>query len=312
MMNYTTEERSLAERLKPRLEIERYFERVGHTYRHGALDRFFERNVTRPLLRFGLKTAGLYEQGVRNALNVSTKRVRLEFPTLPATFDGFQILQISDFHIDGTDGLDEAIERALSGLEADLCVLTGDYRFEDYGDCEAVYPPMRRLVHSIRSRQGIYGILGNHDSGEIAHALEDLGVRMLVNEAAEIERGGEAVWLIGVDDSFDFRCDDLPAALAGVPRDAFKILLSHSPEIYAEASSEGIQLYLTGHTHAGQIRVPGIGAVKHNARCPRSMNYGLWRHRGTQGYTSAGVGCSGVPVRFNCPPEIVLIELARG
>ncbi|MGH9694488.1 MAG: metallophosphoesterase, partial [Bryobacteraceae bacterium] len=136
-------------------------------------------------------------------------------------------------------------------------------------------------------------------------------VRMLVNEAAEIERPNGALWLLGVDDTFDYRCADLPGALAGVPRHAFKILLSHSPELYDEASREGIQLYLTGHTHAGQIRLPGIGALKHNARCPRRMAFGAWRHGAMQGYTSAGVGCSSLPVRFHCPPELALIELGR-
>jgi uncharacterized protein len=312
-MTKTLEERSLSERLQPRIEIERHYARIGHTLRHGLVARAFERKIERPLLRLGLKAAGLYERGMRNALDVSTTRIRLSFPNLPPAFEGFQILQISDFHIDGVDGLAEVIEQALSRLpaEPDVCVFTGDYRFDDLGDCRAVYPRMRKVVQSIRTKHGIYGILGNHDAAEMVFALEDLGVRMLMNEAAEIERAKGALWLLGVDDKFDYRCDDLPAALAGVPADAFKILLSHSPELYKEASREGIQLYLTGHTHAGQIRLPGIGTLKHNARCPRRMAFGAWRHGGMQGYTSAGVGCSGLPVRFHCRPELVLIELSR-
>jgi uncharacterized protein len=312
-MTNSLEERSLSERLQSRIEVEQHYARIGHTLRHGPVARAFERKIERPLLRLGLKAASLYEQGMRNALAVSTTRIRLSFPNLPPAFEGFQILQISDFHIDGVDGLAEALEQALSNLpvEPDLCVFTGDYRFEDLGDCQAVYPRMRKVVHSIRAKHGIYGILGNHDAAEMAFALEEFGVRMLVNDAAEIERANGTLWLLGVDDKFDYRCDDLPAALAGVPPQAFKILLSHSPELYKEASREGIQLYLTGHTHAGQIRLPGIGALKHNARCPRRMAFGAWRHRGMQGYTSAGVGCSGLPVRFHCRPELVLIELTR-
>jgi predicted MPP superfamily phosphohydrolase len=307
------EERSLAERLNPRLEVEQRYARLGHTLRHGPLNRAFERKIQRPLLRLGLTAAGLYERGLRNALAISITRIRLSFPDLPPAFEGFRILQISDFHIDGVDGLAEALEQALSNFEPepDVCVFTGDYRFEDSGDCQAVYPRMRKVVQSIRAKHGIFGIMGNHDAAEIAFALEEFGVRMLVNEAAAIERAGGALWLIGVDDKFDYRCDDLPAALSGVPPHAFKILLSHSPELHQQASAEGIQLYLTGHTHAGQIRLPGIGSLKHNSHCPRRMAFGAWRHRGMQGYTSAGIGCSGLPVRFHCPPELVLIELAR-
>jgi uncharacterized protein len=313
MTNCTLEERSLAERLQPRLEVEQRYARLGHTLRHGPFARIFEHKVQRPLLKFGLGAIGLYERGVGNALAISTTKVRLSFPDLPPAFEGFKILQLSDFHIDGVDGLAEAIEQALSAFEAepDVCVFTGDYRFEDSGDCRALYPRMRKVVRSIRAKHGIYGILGNHDAAEIAFALDEFGVRMLVNEAAEIERAGSALWFIGVDDKFDYRCDDLPAALAGVPPQAFKILLSHSPELYQQAAAQGVQLYLTGHTHAGQIRLPGIGALKHNAHCPRRMAFGAWRHHGMQGYTTAGVGCSSLPIRFYCPPELVLIELAR-
>ena len=78
---------------------------------------------------------------------------------------------------------------------------------------------------------------------------------------------------------------------------------------FEEADEAGIHLYLSGHTHAGQIRLPYFGAIRRNARCPGDLIYGLWRYRGVQGYTSAGVGCSSLPVRFHCRPEIVLIEL---
>ncbi len=314
MTNCTLEEHRLTERLKPRIRIEQRYAQQGHTDRHGRFRRAFERKIERPLLRAGLRAAGLYERGVQNALTLRTIRLRLSFPDLPPAFDGFRILQLSDFHIDGVDGLAEALERAISDLqpEPDVCIFTGDYRFEDWGDCQRVYPRMQKIVRSIRTKYGTYGILGNHDAAEIAFALEEFGVRMLVNEAAGIEKANGTLWLLGVDDIFDYGCDDLPAALAGVPPAAFKILLSHSPELYREASAEGIQLYLTGHTHGGQIRLPGLGAVKHNARCPRSLAFGQWRYRSMQGYTSAGVGCSSLPIRFHCPPELVLLELVKG
>jgi predicted MPP superfamily phosphohydrolase len=306
----TGEASSLAERLQPRIAVEQEFARLGHSSRHGPLYRVFEHRVIRPSIKTMLYCAGLYARGVRNALRPIVREVPLHFPNLPPAFDGFRILQISDLHIDGTDGLAEALACVLEGVSCDVCVLTGDYRFEDFGPCDEVYPRMRTVLSSVSATHGIYGILGNHDTADLAFGLEEMGVRMLVNDAAEIPCAARpSLWLIGVDDPFDFRCHDLRAALSEVPQNAFKILLAHAPELYDEAAENGIDLYLSGHTHAGQIRFPIIGSIRQNANCPRPYASGHWRHRGMQGYTTAGAGCSSLPVRFNCPPEVVVFEL---
>lgn len=297
--------------LKRRLAVEEYFERSGRTYRKGRPHLWFDRILTPVLLKVGLQMTGLYARGVRNALTPTVRTLRLSFPNLPPAFDGFQILHLSDFHIDGNEALADCLSPALARLEPDVCVFTGDYRFDSMGPCEAVYPPMRRIISSISARHGIFAILGNHDAGEIAFELENLGVRMLVNEAVELCERGDSLWLAGIDDSFDYRCDDLPAALSTVPARAFKILLAHSPDRYRQAADSGIDLYLCGHTHAGQIRLPRIGSLKHNSKVPRTYSYGHWRSNEMHGYTTAGIGCSSLPVRYCCPPEIVLIELAR-
>ena len=299
--------RLLWELLKRRIAVEEHFAQIGHTYRHGRLYRHFEHAVSRPVLRAGLKLMGLYRRGLKNALSPVIRHIAVQFDDLPPVLDGFQILHLSDFHVDGTPGLAEVLVPLLGSLEPDVCVLTGDYRFEDHGPCEEVYPLMQRIASSVRARFGIYGILGNHDSAEIAVRLERIGIRMLINESVPI--GETPLWLIGVDDPFDYQCHDLVGALEGVPSDSFRVLLAHAPEIYDEAVQAGINLYLSGHTHAGQIRLPYLGAVRRNARCPGDLIQGLWRYRSIQGYTSAGVGCSSLPVRFNCKPEIVLIEL---
>ena len=304
-------EGSLAESLAPRVAVEQDFLRMGHTYRHGRLHRKFEHRVTRPLLAAALRLTGLYATGVRNAVSPIVRNLSIAFETLPAELDGFTVLHLSDFHIDGVPGLAEAMSSLLGDLQPDLCVLTGDYRFEDQGPCEDVYPLMRQLVDSVRARLGIYGILGNHDSSEIAYRLEEMGVRMLINEAVEIRDSSASFWLAGVDDPFDFRCHDLARALSPIPPGSFQILLAHAPEIYQAAAQAGVDLYLSGHTHAGQIRLPGIGAVRSNAHCPRQYAFGPWQHEAMRGHTSAGIGCSSLPVRFACPPEAVMIELRR-
>jgi predicted MPP superfamily phosphohydrolase len=263
------------------------------------------------VLRFGLRLVGLYGRGVANALRPAIRRAKLEWPALPVPFDGFRILHLADFHIDGMDGLAEVLAAETARQPCDLCVLTGDYRFEVYGPCEEVYVHLRRALSGVRAKHGIMAVLGNHDAAEMAPALERLGVRLLLNEAVEVRKEGAGIWVAGVDDPHYYGCDDLPEALRAVPPDAFKILLAHSPEIYAEAAAAGIHLCFCGHTHAGQIGLPWIGAPLVNARCPRAYTHGVWRHGGMIGITSAGVGCSMLPVRYNCPPEIVLVELSR-
>ncbi len=273
-------------------------------------------DVVRPVLKWSLKALGLYQAGLRSARQPIVRSLCFEFSSLPAAFHGFRILHLSDLHIDGVPGLAERTAELVSTLPVDVCVMTGDYRFEIAGSCDQVYPRMKLILEAIRSRHGVFGILGNHDVAEIAFELQKMGVHMLINDAAELRSGESALWMAGVDDPHYYGCDDLPGALSQVADGAFKVLLAHTPEMYQEADAAGIHLYLCGHTHAGQIRLPepfrgAWAAPFQNADCPREYSYGAWSHGAMQGYTSAGVGASLLPVRYNCPPEIVVIELRR-
>lgn len=263
------------------------------------------------VVRNVLRLTGLLERGERNARTPVLKRMTFTFPDLPPAFDGLRLLHLSDIHADGLQGLPEAIVALIADLDYDLCVLTGDYRFEIHGPCHNVYHHMKTILAAIRAPLGIYGILGNHDFIEEAEEFEKMGVRMLINESVEIRREDQSLWLVGLDDPHYYGCDDLPGALLKVPKDAFKILLVHTPEIIPEAESLGIHLYLCGHTHGGQICFPVVGPLLLNASCPRRYARGRWKYGRVQGYTSNGIGSSGVPVRFLCPPEAALIELRR-
>lgn len=267
--------------------------------------------VIRPVLQTVLRLTGLLARGERNALGMRVAQITLEFENLPSDFSGFRILFLSDIHADGTIGLAEAVSERIRDIEVDLCLLGGDYRFEVYGPCHNIYPPMRKILSAVKSRLGIFGILGNHDFTEVAEALSEMGVRMLMNEAVEIKRAGNSLWVVGLDDPHYYGTDDLPGSLNGVPENAFKILLVHTPEMIEEAERNGFSLYLCGHTHAGQICLPLLGPIIVHAKCPRHYTRGVWTYGSLQGYTSAGVGCSVLPVRFLCPPEVGLIELKR-
>jgi predicted MPP superfamily phosphohydrolase len=298
------EDRRLKRELIERGQLKTWSRRGKYTYAEYV-------SLPHALLERGLRLMGLYARGERNALRPELKQLRFAFDTLPAAFHGFRILHLSDLHADGLTGLPEILAAQLQSLEADLCVLTGDYRFRTTGSCHQVYPNMARILASVHARHGIVGILGNHDVSEMVPALGELGVRMLMNESCALRRESQRIWLIGLDDPHYYGCDDLPGALRSVPEQAFKILLVHTPEMLEEAHQNGIHLYLCGHTHGGQIRLPFIGPVITHTNCPRAYVRGAWQYKSMCGYTSPGVGCTGVTARFLCPPEIVLIELCR-
>jgi hypothetical protein len=156
-----------------------------------------------------------------------------------------------------------------------------------------------------------YAVLGNHDSVDMLEPLTAMGVRCLVNAAIPLHRGDGTIHLVGVDDAHFYRTDNLDVALGDVPPDAFTILLSHTPELWRHAAHSDVDLMLSGHTHGGQICLPGAVPVFLSAKIPRRLGRGPWRHHDLVGYTSAGCGACVVPVRLNCPPEITLHTLRR-
>src|ERR1017187_1983235 len=181
---------------------------------HGHTNLLLRANrVLGPLLKLALRGTGIYGRGLRNALQLRVRHLRFVFPNLPPWLHGFRILHLSDLHIDGVRGLTKALCDCVREIPVDLCVLTGDYRFEAHGPCHAVYPHIERLLHAVRSRRGVLGILGNHDEADMAIAFEQLGVRMLINESTEVEPG---LWVIGVDDAHYYGCDDLSRSLGPV------------------------------------------------------------------------------------------------
>jgi predicted MPP superfamily phosphohydrolase len=265
----------------------------------------------RMVMTWFFKATGLYKKGLRNALDISLQQETFRFPTLPEPFDGFRILLLTDLHFEGLNELTAVVAEKVKGLEADLCLIGGDIRMEVYGAIAPSLRRLRRLLGTIRSPHGIYGVLGNHDCIEMVPDFEEAGMMMLVNDSQAIERDGEKIWIIGIDDPHYYRVHDLDMAFRSVSAEGFKIFLAHSPEAYSEAASFHPQLYLCGHTHGGQICLPGKGPLYTNSRAPRFTAVGRWEHQSMQGYTSRGVGASGVPLRYNCSGEITLITLRR-
>ena len=170
---------------------------------------------------------------------------------------------------------------------------------------------MEDLVNAIHAPFGVTGVLGNHDWLEMVPGLEQGGIRMLLNETQSLEKGSDAIWLLGLDDVHYYETGDLEKAVGAAPTDAVRILLVHSPEIIPEAFTTGIDLYLCGHSHGGQICLPGGSPIITHCRCPRSYKAGPWYYESMKGYTSRGVGTSLFPIRLFCQPEIIIHTLKK-
>jgi len=251
-----------------------------------------------------LRLTGLYERGRRNAAQVEIRRNYIKSARIPKAFDGYRILQLSDLHVEVSRDAIARSRALLQEADYDLSVLTGDYRAQAFGPYEAALRGMSQLCAKLK--QPIYGVLGNHDTVRMLPGLERMGIRMLLNECETINRDDQHIYIAGIDDAHFYRADNIEKAGSGIPRNAFSILLSHTPEIYQQAAHADFSVLLSGHTHGGQICLPGGIPLTLGSVLPRYMGSGSWTYRDMNGYTSVGLGCSIVPVRFNCPPEVTL------
>ncbi len=259
------------------------------------------------LIRLTLRGLGLYRRGLHNAAALQIRHNDVVIPHLPEAFEGFTLLQLSDLHLDMDGGYPDALIERLGQVRYDACVMTGDFRAKTYGDFDAAIAALAKVRPHLRGP--VYTILGNHDSIRMVPGIEALGITALLNEAVVLEREGARIHLAGIDDPHYYQVDNFDKAAANIPPEEVAILLSHSPETYRLAAHASFDLMLSGHTHGGQICLPGGIPLITNADCPRRFCRGAWRYHAMQGYTSAGSGASVVGVRFNCPPEITLHHL---
>ena len=262
------------------------------------------------IVRLAMRLIGCYGRGRRNAARIRVTHNRVPLHNLPGPCVGFTLLHLSDLHLDMSEEIVEGLIASIQGLSYDACVITGDFRARTYGGFHETLDVMGRVRAHLSGP--IYGVLGNHDFIEMVPGLEALDVRILLNESIVLRKGGGSLFLAGVDDPHYYRMENLEKAAEGIPPDSPSILLSHSPEIYRHAAHAGFDLMLCGHTHGGQICLPGGIPVTYNAHCPRDMGRGAWRYHDLQGYTSSGAGTCIVDARFNCPPEVTLHHLVTG
>jgi uncharacterized protein len=203
----------------------------------------------------------------------------------------------------------EPIIRMLEEIKADIVLFGGDYISESPRYLSEVQEPLIRMAAT--ARIGSWGILGNHDVANIRSRVmkmfESTGIRILENEAVEIDTAKGSFWLIGVDDMLLGK-SDLAAAFADVPPDAPRIAMWHEPDFAERMEPYGPFLLLSGHTHGGQVRLPFVGPVSTPKFGKRYVS-GRFLFGDMTLYVSNGIGMYRPPVRFNCPPELVVFTL---
>ena len=249
---------------------------------------------------------------------LKVRRLALEFPMLPAAFDGFTLLHVSDLHLQHFGTVPRQLCRVLPTLPADLVVFTGDYKRHSYSADAPMPAWVGRIVGACRARDGAFAVLGNKDNAGMKAAFAPLGLDVLINESRTIERPGpggrgiECIHILGVDaESPVLRPARAARILDGLPRDGFRILLAHTPDYVRPAAERGIELVLAGDTHGGQILLPVLGALKVKSKLGRRYCHGVILEGSTTLHISAGCGTANVPFRLRCPPEVTLLTLRR-
>ncbi|MEI6055553.1 MAG: metallophosphoesterase [Lentisphaerota bacterium] len=250
----------------------------------------------------------------KHAHDLKLTEHKFYFESLPLEFDGYKILFLTDIHADKVQNIEARLLEIIDRVEFDICTLGGDYAHRYKGkNIQIVKNFASNLIARIKFKgKEIYGILGNHDIYAFGQFLEESGVKMLINESVKIEKNKACIYLSGIDDASYYRTHDFYSCEEGIDTvNPFKILLSHTPDTYKQADKFHYLLSLNGHTHGGQICLPGGIPVVTNTKAPRRMAKGYWKFKGLQGITSNGIGCSGFTGRLFCPPEVITITLKR-
>jgi predicted MPP superfamily phosphohydrolase len=223
---------------------------------------------------------------------------------LPAALNGLRIALLTDIHhsaLVGADDVRAAVDLTLS-LRPDLIVLGGDY--VTFADREYV-GPVAELLAPLKAPQGVFAILGNHDDEkEMPAALMRRGFEVLKDHRTRVTIRGEALELAGIK-FWTRRAPDIYERTLKNAKDTV-LLLAHDPRRLTEAAKLNVPAVLSGHTHGGQVVLPGVGAVA-KARFP--ILQGLGRQDNTSIFVSRGIGTVYVPIRINCPPEVAIVSL---
>jgi uncharacterized protein len=262
------------------------------------------------LRQLGAAAVGLVSGGVAHGYlyerhRIGVTRQTLPVASLPTALQALRVAFVTDLHLSGlvpADDVEDAV-RLVAAERADLIVLGGDY--VSFHDRRFMEPCAERLA-VLSAPHGVFAVLGNHDDGiEMPRALSRRGMTVLRDARTSIMINGERVELVGLD-FWTRRTAQIASLLRGSV--GWTVLLAHDPRRFAQATSLNVPLVLSGHTHGGQIVVPGLGAL---AARKFPVAEGTIQRENTTMFVSRGVGTVYVPFRINCPPEVAVLTLVR-
>ncbi|MBM4166216.1 MAG: metallophosphoesterase [Ignavibacteria bacterium] len=263
----------------------------------------------------GVSFAGTaYGAFVRDDFEITYQTITIK--NLPPQFQNFTISLISDIHssvfMPKRDM--QKYVTAVNELKSDITFVTGDFV---NSQVEEVYPFAEAFV-DLKAPFGVYGCLGNHDFFSdvetVAKEVEQCGIKLLRDETIALEKNGEKIFLLGVDDFGNRQTanERFPKLVAKTENNIPRILLCHRPYFFEQAKNASIDLTLSGHTHGGQVVFAKFGQMAITPALVASPYVGgLYKNDNAQMYVSRGIGTVAIPIRINCPPEITKITLVK-
>ncbi|MGC5325355.1 metallophosphoesterase [Brevibacillus sp. SYSU BS000544] len=242
---------------------------------------------------------------------VEIKQVTVNLDKFPDDQKGLRLVLFSDTHLGfffNENDLRETVEK-INQLNPDVICFTGD--FLDSRDSLSLLEPASEILQILHAPLGKYAILGNHDyrshEGKIREALQAGGFQVLINQSVTIQKENQQLAFIGLDDVLHGN-PDFDQAMKSVQRESTKILLVHEPDVSERIQVSGVDLQLSGHSHAGQVRFPFVGPVL-TSTLGKTYNAGLYQTGSTTVYTNRGLGTTILPVRLFARPEITVLTI---
>lgn len=250
--------------------------------------------------------------------HLSMTELAITSPHLPAGAKPIRMLHLSDLHIERLTQREEKLVQLVEDAQPDLIVISGDYLNVSYRRDPEAIEQVRHLLSRLKAPYGVYAVLGTPgvDLPDIApRHFMNTDIHLLRRDMIEVDlHDGRKLVLLGLDCTHDSEYDGrLLGRLADLaPHDTTRVFLYHSPELMPVAPDHELDLYLCGHTHGGQVRVPGFGALFTSATTGKRYEMGRYDENGTTLYVSRGIGLEGLSIpriRLFCPPEMTLITI---
>jgi predicted MPP superfamily phosphohydrolase len=242
---------------------------------------------------------------------VMTNTYRVPVPNLPPVFEGLRIVHLTDFHLGFLVPLSiiRSVVARANRIKPDLIVCTGDYVHEKKatGQIDAIWPELSKL----KAPSGVLSVLGNHDhwadTARSQHWLSKTG-QDLSHRVHSITRDGKTLWFAGAGDLWEDH-QNLDELLIDIPESDCRIVLAHNPDTADTDYTSRVDLMVSGHTHGGQVDIPFVGTPVLPVQ-NKSYSHGIIASpRGFPVFISRGIGWAVYPIRFNCFPEIAVLEL---